>query len=62
MSEDESEERVAETVSMLTRTAIGLWGPERAAVLLSVIEETARRIGQVSQHPLPFDDDPGFRP
>ena len=62
MSENESEERVADTVSMLTGMAAELWGPERAAVLRSVIEETARRIRQVSQHPLPFDDDPGFRP
>lgn len=60
MSDIEKEKEIAEITASLERRAAELWGDERAAAILPVLEETATSIWQLSHDPSPADEEPGF--
>ena len=49
-----------EIVDSLEEKASQLWGRERAAAIAATIESTADVVWQISQHPPPPDEEPGF--
>lgn len=47
-------------VRSLTQQAVSLWGPERAAALRDLIQETAQRVWRIAHDPAPSAEEPGF--